>query len=237
MKENIKTASKLSNQCQRNWDHSKSIDQEDIEVLLETVKNSPTKQNETHYKVYYTDDEDLIYKVYKKTKKFTVIDSFEHTNNDGYTKSEYEVTNSQVNANLLFAFCDDWNQSFARSATHAIVDARGEDKVNPRNLIIREQQKHYSMGIAIGELILAANLLGYRTGICSAFGKNDMRVLFNDSLVEILVGIGIPHPKKDRREHEEVYNKDILTKSRRTGADDEKWLFPSFKKKLTIEKI
>ena len=51
MRDLIKIASKGSYHAQRNWDRSKTIPQEDIDVLLEAIKNSPTKQAETHYKV------------------------------------------------------------------------------------------------------------------------------------------------------------------------------------------
>ena len=92
------------------------------------------------------------------------------------------------------------------------------------------------MGIAVGELILSANLLGYRTGICSAFWERELREFFNEEKITLLVGVGYPS-SRPRREHEEVLNKDILAKDRRTGADDQKWLFPAFKKQMTIKKI
>ena len=235
MIEDIKKASASSNAAQRNWDHSVSIPQKDVDCLVQTVLNAPTKQNETHYKVFYTTDKDLIYKIYYKTKHFAVADDTTYTDNDGKTLKEYNVRNSQVNANLLFAFCDDWNQNNSRAKIHAIVDERSDAR--PGALIEREKQRHYSIGVAAGELILAANLLGYKTGLCSAFWSDEMKGFFHGSKLQLLVGVGVPHPDKDRTEHEETYNKDIILPSVRSGSDNEKWKFPSFKKEMSIKRI
>ena len=96
--------------------------------------------------------------------------------------------------------------------------------------IEREKQRYISTGVATGELILAANLLGYRTGLCTAFDWTELQKFFEGNKVNLLIGVGKPHPDKDRREHEEVYNKDIFLQSHKTGPDNEKWKFPTFKK-------
>ena len=173
MRDLIKIATKGSYHAQRNWDRSKIIPQEDIDVLLEAIKNSPTKQAETHYKVFWSDDIDLIYKVYRKTRQFTVTPkgSLDYTDSDGVTKKEYTIRNSQIYSNLLFAFSYDWDQEQSRTAVHAIVD---EGKGSNIAFNEKERQRSISIGIAIGELILSANLLGYKTGLCSAFWPNEI---------------------------------------------------------------
>ena len=234
MRDLIKIASKGSYHAQRNWDRSKTIPQEDIDVLLEAIKNSPTKQAETHYKVFWSDDIDLIYKVYRKTRQFTVTPkgSLDYTDSDGVTKKEYTIRNSQIYSNLLFAFSYDWDQEQSRTAVHAIVD---EGKGSNIAFNEKERQRSISIGIAIGELILSANLLGYKTGLCSAFWPNEIEEYFDGEKIEVLVGVGYP-TDKPRTEHEEIYNKDIVAVDRRTGDDDEKWKFPAFKKKIKIIK-
>ena len=132
----INLASASSNAAQRNWDHSACIPQKDIDCLVQTILNAPTKQNETHYKVYYTTDKDLIYKIYHKTRHFTVTKDTTYTDSDGKTLKEHNVRNSQVNANLLFAFCDDWIQDKSRSMIHLLVEER--DNISPDALIERE---------------------------------------------------------------------------------------------------
>ena len=118
----IKLAAELSNKAQRNWDHGITIPKKDINTLIHTITHAPTKQNETHYKVYYTTSPDLIYKIYRETKNFTVIDDLSHTDNTGFTTEEYNVRNSQINSNLLFAFCDDWNQRSSSTPSGNQVD-------------------------------------------------------------------------------------------------------------------
>ena len=240
MIEEIKNAAELSNSCQRNWDHSASIPDEHVETLIHCIRHAPTKQNETHYKVFYTRDPDLIYKIYRKTRQFAVTpstgDATQFTDNNGKTALEYNVRNSQVNANLLIAFCDDWDQSKSRTMIHRIVDERPNDATSVA-VAEKERQKAFSIGVATGELILAANLLGYRNGICSAFWAHEMADFFEGGELRLLIGIGRPHPNKDRKEHEEILNKDIVAVDRRSGADDDKWIFPTFEKDVMIKEL
>ena len=235
MIEKIKTASKNSYHAQRNWDRTKTIPQEHIDTFLEVIKNSPTKQAETHYKVSWTDNADLIYKIYRKTKHFTVtpFGSFDYTEDDGKTELKYNVRNSQVYSNILFGFSYDWSQEEARSNIHAIAGIRN---VKDNAIIEKDRQRCLSMGIAAGELILSANLLGYRSGLCSAFWSHELKSYFNGETIELMVGIGYPSDRP-RTEHEDTYNRDIAAVDRRTGNDDEKWHFPSFKKKMQIQKL
>ena len=112
----IRNAAKNCNPAQRNWDHSIEIPKIHKDLLIDVIKHAPTKQNETHYKVYVFDDPKKIYNIYRMTKHFSVpplTDATQFTDNEGRTKKEYNVRNSQINANLLFAFCDDWIQQFA----------------------------------------------------------------------------------------------------------------------------
>lgn len=235
MIEKIINASKGSYHAQRNWDRTKTIPQEHIDTLLEVIKNSPTKQAETHYKLFWSDDTDFIYDVYRKTKHFAVTPrgTLDYTDSHGRTDVEYNVRNSQVYSNLLFAFAYDWDQKESRAHVHAIVD---EGKGNSGASYEKRRQQSFSLGIAVGELILAANLLGYKTGLCSAFWPSEMKEYFFGQRIELLVGVGYP-TDRPRTEHEEVYNKDIVAVDRRTGSDDEKWLFPAFTKKMTVTKL
>lgn len=235
MIEKIINASKGSYHAQRNWDRTKEIPQEHIDTLIEVIKNSPTKQGETHYKVFWSDDEDFIYQVYRKTNHFAItpMGSTDYTDSSGRTEVQYNIRNSQIYSNILFAFSYDWNQDKAGAMCHTIVD-----KGKGNNIVAYEKhrQQTLSIGVAVGELILAANLLGYKTGLCSAFWQHEMKEYFFGKDIELLVGVGYP-TDRPRREHEEVYNKDIVAEDRRTGPDDEKWLFPAFTKKMTVTKM
>ena len=94
--DNIRNNSQVIRRCQRNWDHSKIIPHEHIELLGEVAKNSPAKQDEAYFDVYVVNDRDLIEELYK--------------NSDGFTTGvaegkEFEVwPNSQTRANVVFCW-------------------------------------------------------------------------------------------------------------------------------------
>ena len=135
MRKELKDAVEITNRCQRNWDRSKPIFDEDLETLIHVAKRSPAKQNETHYKVFVIKDPDTIYKIYRKTKHYALWRDIDEIEDDGKTNTaDMNVRNSQVWASVLFGFCDDWDQSVARSAIHAIMDEKEEVKVMPEML-------------------------------------------------------------------------------------------------------
>jgi hypothetical protein len=105
-------------------------------------------------------------------------------------------------------------------------------------MIYREQQS-YSIGIPVGQLILTANLLGYKTGICSAMDSGPIKKLVGtENSVKLLVGVGFENTETDRRLHAETLNKDVAEKFK-NGNLEKPWRFPSFKKytKVTINGI
>ena len=47
-------------QCQRNWDHKHQPHQEAIDYLLWTANNSPSKQHEGYFDLYWTADRKVL---------------------------------------------------------------------------------------------------------------------------------------------------------------------------------
>jgi nitroreductase len=234
-KTELSTAIINTNPCQRNWDHTRSIPEEDIQILLDAVKYAPTKQNETHYKVYWSTDRNKISDIYSRTKRFSVVDSTTPVASDGKVPDEWNVTNPQVDANMIIAFCHEWDQSRARALDHFVVD----DETTQEALythIMKNRIMDISTGIAIGQVLLTANLLGYRTGCCSAFEEKEILGI-EDTFCKTIIGIGYPQEGIDRKTHPDVLNRDILAEHRRTGELDDNWLFPSFDKQVSIEEI
>ena len=231
-KDELLSAIKNTNPCQRNWKRDINIPQEDIDLMLSSIRYAPTKQNETHYKVYWSTNRSVIEGIYSRTKYFSVADDSVPISSNGDTPDEYCVTNSQLNANLIIAFCDDWDQSKARARTHLIVD----DETHKEDLythIVKNRIMDIGTGIAIGQLLLTANLLGYRTGCCSAFREGDVLGIKN-TFAKCIVGIGYPNSNMDRKTHPDVLNRDILIESHRKGNLDDLWSFPSFEKHVQI---
>ena len=83
-----------SQRTQRNWDLSKSIKDEDLDLFKVAVTQCPAKQNRIWYNVVFVKDRNIIEKIYNTT------DGFTYTIND-------TTTNSQTLANLLAVFCID----------------------------------------------------------------------------------------------------------------------------------
>jgi nitroreductase len=212
----------------------------DLDTLIYSAVNSPSKQNETHYSLAVYTDQDMIRQIYNHTKKFTLIkDNYDREKTFGekdgvyWQNDENSVTNSQILANVLFVYIQEQGQS--RGGTHAV----GQKNPSGNAATIYNEQQSYSIGISVGQLILTANLLGYKTGICSALDSRPIKKLVRtENSVKLLVGVGFENAEIDRRLHAETLNKDVLEKFR-TGNADEQWRFPSFEKytKVTINGI
>ena len=237
MNNEIKQAVAVTNRAQRNYDLTKFIPQEDLDTLIYAAVNSPSKQNETHYSLHVYTDQTIIKEIYSHTKKFTMIrdkqdqdESFKVEDDVFIQNDAKSVTNSQIYANALFVYVAE--QGDTRGSQHKAA------KENPNSTAAKvyNEQVAYSMGISVGELILSAGLLGYKTGICSALDTQPIRdILGIKQNPKLLVGVGIPNSQLDRTQHSDVLNKDVPKKFR-TGELDDHWHFPSFEKytKVTV---
>jgi len=237
MNSTIKNAVDVALRAQRNYDLSKSIPDKDLESLIYSACNSPSKQNEAHYELMIFTDLELIEKIYEKTKYFSLIQDeedvdnlFEENNGQFWQNKNLSVHNSQVLANVLFVYIE--NKPEPRGGNTLI--AQTTDDENTESYRLYQEQINYSIGISTGELILTASLLGYKTGICSAFCKPELKTLLgSNGLPKLLVGVGHGNDNLDRKQHAHAYNKDIPEKFR-TGKPDEKWKFPSFDKTIKV---
>lgn len=231
---NIKKAVDVSQRAQRNYDLSKTIPENDLHTLIYAAKNSPAKQNETHYALEVYTDPELIHRVYNETKKFTLGSLeqeglFKETNGKFWQDQERAVRNSQILANVLFVYTRDTGP--ARGGTHLMAKKCNKGE----SFLLYTEQQNFSIGISVGQLILSATLLGYKTGICSAFSSSITKATLGlDKKPVLLVGVGYDQLGTDRRLHAETLNKDILITSR-NGELNEKWRFPSFEKHTSVK--
>jgi len=104
------------------------------------------------------------------------------------------------------------------------------------------EQKSFSVGISAGQLSMAAALLGYKTGYCSAFERNVKRttpdkhlqtIINAETEPRLLVGIGYPNEGVDRLYHATVKNKDVPERYR-NGPDEQYWKHPTLEKELKV---
>ena len=231
MNDEIKKAIDVCKKAQRNYDLSKTISEDDLETLIYVATNSPSKQNETHFSLRVYTDPDIIRQIYKRTELFTFQTNtqtdkiFKDTENKFITDHRYSVTNSQILAPVVFVYCDETRN--IRSGTHIVATKPNATKLAKDTLL---EQKNMSIGISSGQLVMAAALLGYKTGYCSAFersGDSVQKALKLESEPKLLVGVGYPNESMNRLERPEVYNRDIHIKEGKHGDDNTRWTFPS----------
>jgi nitroreductase len=199
----IKKAIIKSQHCQRNWDLSKSIPQEDIDLIVNAATQCPSKQNLAFYKAHFITDRNLIDQIHEFTRHPS-----RHPN--------YETeTNSQILANLIIVF--EKNNFYPNLKTDIY---RNEETRDFLKCAITEAQKdnlkrdaHMAVGIAAGYVSLTSNILGYSTGCCACFDSEGISKLLNlENEPLLLMGIGFKDPIKNRREHHQLSDLVFSTK-------------------------
>lgn len=191
----IKKAIEQSQHCQRNWDLSKQIPQEDIDIIITAVTQCPSKQNIAHYRVHSITRRDIIEQIHEYTRGFTIR----------HVPSYQDETNSQVLANLLLVF-----EEIDINITNK-VDANRNDQTqavalnqfSTEELDIIQRDKLVSVGIASGYANIIANMLGYNTGYCACFdGPAVQKILGIENKIMLMLGIGFKNQDIDRKIHQ-----------------------------------
>jgi nitroreductase len=181
-KKDIQHAITKSQHCQRNWDLSQKIPEDDLKLMIHAVTQCPSKQNESHYKVTIVTNRNIIEQIHNCTKGFKHHSLPDTINNP--------KTNPQVLANAVFAFT-----IIEKEPKHS------EDSWIEEITKETKKQRFLSIGIASGYLNLTATMLGYSTGCCSCI--HDAKKI--EELIgvnpELLMGVGIKNIKRNRREH------------------------------------
>ena len=175
--------------CQRNWDYSRKISEEAIDYLLWIAQNSPSKQYEAYYDVYWSANRDIIQKMSRYTW--------------GCTRSRNPPStwrNSQANANMYMLFVA------KEPETQENCHADGTLKEN--NTPARWENAYVSIGIAMGLVMHAAQRMNLVTGCNKSHGDINGDKFWEKTLgieedvkagrKKIAYGIGIGYPQEDR---------------------------------------
>jgi len=147
----------VSRRCQRNWT-SQNIDEETINGLIEIAINAPSKQNEVHFALAVVTNKDILKDIY---------DDFVW----GFHAYDYNsaMRNTQMGAPALFIYGyttqTDIHGDSHGNVTSNVVSIGFEDRMD----LAAER----SIGISSGQLVLAANMLGLKTGFCQNLYYND----------------------------------------------------------------
>lgn len=178
-KKHIKDSVSRSQRCQRNWDLSKKMPQEDIDLIVHAATECPTKQNNEYYSVYVIQDREKIEAIHSNTKT-----SFR--------------TNPQVLANTLLVFIKNDIKCDKNAEQRRIAWGMGTeiDEVTLRD------DRNQAIGVAAGSVNVVSSLLGYQTGCNKCFNTQAVQEILNTEEEPILMmGIGFKDSSKPRREH------------------------------------
>ena len=200
-----------SQRCQRNWDLSKQIPQEDIDVIAAAVTQCPSKQNLTFYKPLFVTNREKIEAIHAASMLAGTINK---------ESKEYVMrTQSQLLANLLVVLVEDHDPDdlekspsmmshYTGTLPQDIVDSHIQYYNNDMDRMLElfeedyKRDKAVAVGIAAGYMNLAASLLGYSTGCCQCFDMPMVqRILGVDKQILLIMGIGFKDEKRNRREH------------------------------------
>jgi nitroreductase len=205
----IKKAVIRSQHCQRNFDLSKIIPDEDLELLIHAATNCPSKQNLSFYRLHVIKDQSIIHKIHELSTGVTA-------DNVVTGEREVETTNSQTLANVLFVF--------ERKELYEMSDKALEkwSRADEADYETFKRDLNVAIGIASGYVNFAASLLGYSTGCCQCFKKDEIgKLLGLEKGPELIMGIGYNDESRNRRLH----------------ATDSSLMFPTRKKEDIEVKI
>jgi len=191
-KQMIKKSIHKSQHWNRNWDLSKTIPQEDVDLIVESATQCPVKQNLNFYKTHVITDRDKIEKIHDATAGF-FIDGVRHTN-------------SQTLANVLLAFTRD-EPTMKREWLRSEPDEHGKEVGYMWDQEAEENDNDVdrlmAVGIATGYVNLVSTMLGYETGCCKCFDMDPVREVIGTEFGQpiLLMGIGYPDKTRSRLEH------------------------------------
>jgi|DEB0MinimDraft_6_1074348.scaffolds.fasta_scaffold25553_2 hypothetical protein len=161
--------------CQRNWDETLVVKEQDINDLVEICTTMPTKQNIPTYDLIVSKDIEYNKEIFKycyNTQDSTHLKNIE--------KNIYP--NPQVASQVLFIW---------------LTKYKAWNKNTPFDVFMDDV--NLGIGISSGATALAANSYGYKTGFCKCFDGEGLNEFLQNSFdinkdnrVNLLLGIGLP---------------------------------------------
>ena len=191
--EQLKKVISNSQHCQRNWDLTKTIPQEDVDLIVHALTQCPSKQNIAYYKIHVITDRKIIEDIHDNTSGFINY------------KTGVSETNSQTLANLLIVFENE--DIIERHKTDTVFrndelynEDRGGMSAEQKQVLSRDTTM--SIGIASGYANFVARMLGYQTGYCACYDGDQVKEILNaENDISLLLGIGYADSTVDRKIH------------------------------------
>ncbi len=180
-----------SQRCQRNWDLSKQLSEEQLNLILTAATECPTKQNIPFYCVKVVQDRETIEAIYNETYG---------PNPDPSTGGK---RNPQVLANTVLVFCEyDYRSDSGNRNPETAMSA---EEAGEYEKLILDQDLHQAIGIASGYVNLVSSMIGLQTGCCKCMDSEKVREILGADSTEtprLIMGIGFGDKSKPRREHQ-----------------------------------
>jgi len=190
----------LSNiqKCQRNWDYSKfnienQTHREMVEELLWVAQNTPTKQHEGYYDIYWTADRKLIQEMSRYT-----------WGNTHRREPPSNWRNSQANASVYII----WVAKEPNSQLNSNADGTLKDNKHHERWL----NAYVSIGISLGLTARAAAKMGFATGFNKNhndlngddFWEKKLGILdeVNEGTKRVTYGLGIGYPQQNKERWE-----------------------------------
>lgn len=187
-----------SQNCQRNWDLSREILDDDLQLLIIAGTQCPSKQNVAFYKLHFITNRNIIETVHENTVGFVVR----------YSPIAEYTTNPQTLANLLVVFEEYANLTDAKDVlrngqTRAMAGMHTAENIDKDSAMRTfERDRNVAVGVAAGYLNFTASLLGYSTGCCQCFDMDKIQqILSLEGKPLLLMGIGHKDLNRNRRLH------------------------------------
>lgn len=175
----IKDSVSRSQRCQRNWDLSKKMPQEDVDLIVHAATECPTKQNNEYYSLYVIQDREKIEAIHDATDT-----AFR--------------TNPQVLANTLLIFMKNDIDCSKNGEQRRIAWGMETEKDKKRI----DDDRNQAVGVAAGFVNVVSSLMGYQTGCNKCFHPEKVKeILGTDQDPILMMGVGFKDPNKPRREH------------------------------------
>ena len=189
--------------CQRNWDYEKfnkinsATKDEIITELLWIAENSPSKQHEGYYDLYYTADRKVISEIYKYTWGNTIR-----------RNPPQNLRNTQANASLYIIW--------VAKEPSTMQNSNADGTLKPNTHHERWFNAYCSIGISLGLTMRAAAKMGFATGANKNHNDLDGNdfwekrlgilddVIAGKKRVAYGLGIGYPQEGRDRWEMDET---------------------------------
>ena len=184
--------------CQRNWNYSKfniknQTHKEMIEELLWVAQNTPTKQHEGYFDIYWTADRNLIQEMSRYT-----------WGNTHRREPPSNWRNSQSNASVYIL----WIAKEPNSQLNSNADGTLKDNKHHERWL----NAYVSIGISMGLTARAAAKMGFATGFNKNhndlngddFWENKLGILneVNQGTKRITYGLGIGYPQENKERWE-----------------------------------